>query len=143
MVDAPEPGRLLVEQGGRGRDVRYRHLVLATGARERFLPFPGWTRPGVLGVGGAQALLKQGASFVGLRVVVAGTGPLLLTVAAALARRRRPGVGIAEQAPLDRLARFGPTLVRHPRKILQGFGYAARLATVPVPDRLLGPRRRG
>lgn len=131
VIDAPEAGLLLVEQAGRGLDVRYRHLVLATGARERFLPFPGWTRPGVLGVGGAQALLKQGARFRGLRVVVAGTGPLLLTVAAALAADGAHVVGIAEQAPLSRLVRFGAHLPRHPRKILQGVGYGARLLGVP------------
>jgi len=131
VVDAPEPGRLVIEQSGRGRGVRYRHLVLATGARERFLPFPGWTRPGVIGVGGAQALLKQGASFAGLRVVVAGTGPLLLTVAAAVAGDGARVVGIAEQAPLGRLARFVLMLVRHPRKVVQGVGCGARLATVP------------
>ena len=85
---------------GAGRRVGYRRLVLATGARERFLPFPGWTLPGVVGVGGAQALLKQGARFEGLRVVVAGTGPLLLAVAAALASDGARVVGVAEQAPL-------------------------------------------
>ena len=51
--------------------VRAPALVVATGARERFLPFPGWTLPGVLGLGGAQALLKQGATFRGKRVVIA------------------------------------------------------------------------
>jgi NADPH-dependent 2,4-dienoyl-CoA reductase/sulfur reductase-like enzyme len=130
VVDAPEPGRLLVERAGRGRAVRYRHLVLATGARERFLPYPGWTLPGVVGVGGAQALLKQGARFHGLRVVVAGTGPLLLTVAAALAGDGARVVGIAEQAPRGRLARLAPQLLHHPRKVAQGLGYALRLATV-------------
>jgi NADPH-dependent 2,4-dienoyl-CoA reductase/sulfur reductase-like enzyme len=55
-------------------------LVLATGARELLLPFPGWTLPGVIGIGGAQALLKSGWIVRGLRVVIAGSGPLLLTV---------------------------------------------------------------
>jgi len=131
VVDAPEPGVLLVEQSGRGQSVRYQHLVLATGARERFLPFPGWTQPGVVGVGGAQALLKQGARFRGLRVVVAGTGPLLLTVAAALASDGARVAGIAEQAPLGRLARFGARLAQHPRKAAQGLGHGARLLGVP------------
>ena len=36
--------------------VKCRNLILATGARERFLPFPGWTLPGVYGAGGLQAL---------------------------------------------------------------------------------------
>src|SRR5262245_7132224 len=36
--------------------IRASALVIATGARERFVPFPGWTLPGVMGIGGAQAL---------------------------------------------------------------------------------------
>ena len=131
VVDAPVPGRLLIEHEERGRRVEYERLVLATGARERFLPYPGWTLPGVIGVGAAQALLKQGARFRGLRVVVAGTGPLLPAVAAALAGDGARIVGIAEQAPLHRLVRFGPTLARHPRKAVQGLGCAARLLGVP------------
>jgi NADPH-dependent 2,4-dienoyl-CoA reductase/sulfur reductase-like enzyme len=131
VVDAPRRGALLVEHRGRPLEVRYERLVLATGARERFLPFPGWTRPGVIGIGAAQTLLKQGAHFRGRRVVVAGTGPLMLTVAAALAAGGARVVGIAEQAPLARLLGFGRTLGRHPRKILQGLGYGARLLGVP------------
>ena len=71
-------------RGHRERDgtgslrIEARRLILATGARERFLPFPGWTLPNVFGIGGAQALLKTGMSFRGQRVVIAGSGPLLL-----------------------------------------------------------------
>ena len=97
VVDATAQ-ELLLEHAGRPRRVRFDRLVLATGARELFLPFPGWTLPGVVGVGGAQAMLKAGARFAGKRVVVAGSGPLLLAVAAALAKdgardrgRRRAG----------------------------------------------------
>src|ERR671920_83485 len=65
-----------IEGADEPRTVYARSVVLATGARERFLPFPGWTLPGVAGIGGAQALVKQGAeSFRGKRVVIAGTGP--------------------------------------------------------------------
>ena len=52
-----------VERNGVPSVVRARAVVLATGARERYLPFPGWTLPGVIGVGAAQALLKSGTSF--------------------------------------------------------------------------------
>jgi NADPH-dependent 2,4-dienoyl-CoA reductase/sulfur reductase-like enzyme len=131
VVDAPEPSELLVERDGLPIRVTYERLVLATGARERLLPFPGWTLPGVVGVGGAQALLKAGARFEGLRVVVAGSGPLLLAVAAALKQAGARIVGIAEQAPLPRLAAFGAGLWRQPRKVAEGLGYAATLRGVP------------
>jgi len=131
VVDAPGPGALLALHEGCERLVRYERLVLATGARERSLPFPGWTLPGVLGVGAAKALLEQGARFEGLRVAVAGTGPLLPAVAAALADAGARIVGIAEQAPLARIARFAYGLVRHPDKAIQAIGYGARLLTTP------------
>ena len=78
--------------------VRARALVLATGARELFLPFPGWTLPGVMGAGGAQAPGEDGRRLSRAPAVVAGSGPLLLPVAASLAgggrrsgARRRAG----------------------------------------------------
>ncbi|HSK62360.1 MAG TPA: FAD/NAD(P)-binding oxidoreductase, partial [Pyrinomonadaceae bacterium] len=76
-----QPGRLWAETSGGVTELSYTNLILATGARERFLPFPGWTLPGVTGAGGLQALVKTGFSIEGKRVVIAGTGPLLLAVA--------------------------------------------------------------
>jgi NAD(P)H-nitrite reductase large subunit len=58
-----------------------RALVVATGAIERSFPVPGWTLPGVLTVGGVQALLKRSALVPDGRVVFAGSGPLLWQVA--------------------------------------------------------------
>ncbi|CAM5740970.1 FAD-dependent oxidoreductase OS=Streptomyces microflavus OX=1919 GN=HUT09_27735 PE=4 SV=1 [Streptomyces microflavus] len=59
------------------RVTRARCLLLATGAYERQLPFPGWTLPGVVAAGGAQAILKDSGALPGRRIVVAGSGPLL------------------------------------------------------------------
>ena len=126
VVDAADK-QLLLDYDGRPRRVRFDRLVLATGARERFLPFPGWTLPGVVGVGGAQAMLKAGACFSGKRVVVAGSGPLLVAVAAALAGDGARIVGVAEQASLGRLAAFGAGLWYSPRKVVESLGYGARL----------------
>ena len=130
VVDAPAPGELLLDRGGAALRVAWRRLVLATGARELFLPFPGWTLPGVLGAGAAQAIAKAGASFAGMRVVVAGTGPLLLPVAASLRASGATIVGIVEQAPLARLAAFGAGLAGRPGKLVEALGLGARLAGV-------------
>ncbi|OIQ82254.1 hydrogen cyanide synthase subunit HcnB [mine drainage metagenome] len=66
------------------REVNTRALVLATGAYDRSLPFPGWDLPGVMTAGGVQALLKGQKTLAGKKFVVAGTGPLLLPVAVGL-----------------------------------------------------------
>src|SRR5579863_7107174 len=55
IIDSPTAKVLRLErEGGSSTDVEFDRLILATGARERFLPFPGWTLPGVLGAGGLQ-----------------------------------------------------------------------------------------
>lgn len=106
-------------------------VVLATGARERFLPFPGWTLPGVIGVGGAQALLKSGLSFAGKRVVIAGSGPLLLPVAAALAGDGAEVTLVAEQAARASVLRFAASLWRKPAALLQAARYRAGFLRTP------------
>jgi D-hydroxyproline dehydrogenase subunit alpha len=60
QVVAAGDHELLVEQPQRALRLRFGKLVIATGARELLLPFPGWTLPGVTGAGGLQALVKQG-----------------------------------------------------------------------------------
>jgi len=110
---------------------RYEQLVLATGARERFLPFPGWTLPGVFGAGGLQALAQGGFLVEGKRVVVAGTGPLLLAVSAHLAEFGAKVVCVAEQAPISQLAPFAVSLWRQPAKLLQGVRYRASFWGTP------------
>ncbi len=104
-------------------ELHYDKLVLATGARERFLPFPGWTLPNVMGAGGLDAMVRGGLPISGKRVVVAGTGPLLLAVAAHLAHRGAKVVAICEQAPVGRLAAFSLRLLDQPGKVMQGINY--------------------
>jgi len=59
----PETGVLLAETKDEICELRYENLILATGARERFLPFPGWTLLNVMGAGGLQAMVKSGLSI--------------------------------------------------------------------------------
>jgi NADPH-dependent 2,4-dienoyl-CoA reductase/sulfur reductase-like enzyme len=110
---------------------RYKQLILAMGARERFLPFPGWTLPGVFGAGGLQALVQGGYWIDGKRVVVAGTGPLLLAVAAHLAKYGARVECVAEQAPIAKLSPFAASLWKQPAKISQGALYRASLWGTP------------
>ncbi|MBC7783431.1 MAG: NAD(P)/FAD-dependent oxidoreductase [Burkholderiales bacterium] len=100
--------------------IRFQKLILCTGSRELFLPFPGWTLPGVMGVGGIQAMVKSGLSVKGKRIIVAGSGPLLLAVAAHL--RRKTGAEVlllAEQTPMAKVLRLGASLLASPGKLAQ------------------------
>lgn len=126
VVDVEESSNTFVlraESLGRAIVIEAQSVVLATGARERFLPFPGWTKPNVFGIGGAQALLKSGTTFRDKRVVIAGTGPLLLPVAASLAASGAKVRLVAEQARLASVARFASGLWRTPSRVGQAIAY--------------------
>ncbi|KVM71992.1 FAD/NAD(P)-binding oxidoreductase [Burkholderia gladioli] len=126
-VVAALPGReLLVEQASAeagGAILGYDKLIVATGARELLLPFAGWTLPGVTGAGGLQALVKGGVPVRGERIVIAGSGPLLI---AALATAREAGanvLAVVEQASARAVRGFALSLAATPSKLVQ----AARL----------------
>jgi len=121
-------GTLLAETTSGVCELSYKSLVLATGARERFLPFPGWTLPNVMGAGGLQALVKTGLPIEGKRVVVAGSGPLLLAVAAYLRGHGANVLLIGEQASSVQLARFAVGLFS---KRSQAFELKRQLKSVP------------
>ena len=129
--DRHTAGTLVLLHQGRLRELHYHDLVLATGARELFLPFPGWTLPGVFGAGGLQALVKGGWPIAGTRVVVAGTGPLLLAVASFLRERGADVALIAEQTQLRSLLGFGQTLLGRREKWPQMWELRTSLAGVP------------
>lgn len=119
--------RLATSQPEGRRELDAASIILACGARERFLPFPGWTLPGVMGAGGGQALLKEGLELPNEGVLVAGTGPLLLPVAAAARKAGGRLLGILEQAPLRRLLGMIPLLSTRPAKALQAIQLGLRL----------------
>jgi D-hydroxyproline dehydrogenase subunit alpha len=126
----PSEGTLLAETLDGVCELSYQQLILATGARELFLPFPGWTLPNVMGAGGLQALVKSGLPVEGKKVVVAGSGPLLLAVAGYLRGRGAEVVLIAEQAPWKSLIGFGLNLAKARTKVFQAFGLRRQLAGV-------------
>ena len=111
VFDAPAPGTLHAlretDGGAEAVTLRYERLILATGARERFLPFPGWTLPGVFGAGGLQALVKGGYPVRGKRIIVAGSGRSCLPWPFISATE--PHVtSVAEQASLTQSCRSSP-----------------------------------
>jgi D-hydroxyproline dehydrogenase subunit alpha len=128
--------RLHALVGDRERDrhsISARMLLLATGAADRQLPFPGWTMPGVLTAGGAQALLKGSHVAAGQRAVVAGAGPFLLAVADGLLSAGVDVVAVVEASDPLRFLRDPVGLAASGSKALEAGSYAARLARHRVP----------
>ncbi|MGD9561534.1 MAG: FAD-dependent oxidoreductase [Pyrinomonadaceae bacterium] len=132
QVFAAEGSNRLTAETPAGRiDLEFEKLILATGARERFLPFPGWTLPNVFGAGGVQALVKGGLDVKAKRLVVAGTGPLLLAVAQYLGSKGAIVPAIIEQTTTIRINRFAGNLLRSPAKLLQGVILRAKTIGMP------------
>jgi thioredoxin reductase len=120
---------------GRAVTVRGRRLVLATGAYDRQLPFPGWDLPGVLAAGGVQALLKQHGVAAGHHAVVAGTGPFLLPVADGLLRSGVPVAAIVEASSPTGFARHPRAVLGARTKLGEATGYLTRLTRTRTPYR--------
>ena len=123
-------------------------LLIATGAIERVVPFPGWTTPGVFGLAAATPMLKSQRISPGKRVVVAGAGPLLAAVAAGVVKAGAEVAAVVDvNGPANWLA-AAPALGLRPRLAAQGAGWVLRLLRARVPFhfratavRALGDRR--
>jgi NADPH-dependent 2,4-dienoyl-CoA reductase/sulfur reductase-like enzyme len=132
VVDEVAPQVLLAEGAEGAIQLGFRKLILATGARERFLPFPGWTLPHVVGAGGLQALVKSGLPVAGRRIIVAGTGPLLLAAAAYLRAHGAEIRMVCEQASRASLARLCGALIAQPKKLIQALSLRNSLGGIPL-----------
>ena len=121
------PGVLHCLSAGAFGEVAYRDLILAPGARDRVIPFPGWTLPGVYTLGGAQVALKYQGCAVGERVVFMGTGPLLYLVAYQYAKAGGDVAAVLDTTPFAVERRAVPGLLRSGRTLAKGLWYVAAL----------------
>jgi len=130
-----DDGRTLLLSGPAGvATLTARYLIIATGAYERVIPFPGWELPGVTTAGFAQHLAAGDGIRVGERVLLAGSGPFLLPVACSLLDLGVHVVGIAEAGTPYRLSGRGLlTAASFPARLAEFARYVARLARHRVP----------
>lgn len=127
LVWNAEGGELDLLHRGRTSTVAYSHLIVATGATDRMLPFSGWTTPGVYTLGGAQVALKFQGCAIGSRVVFMGTGPLLYLIAYQYAKAGADVAAVLDAATLgDQIAAM-PALFNQPALLAKGMYYVAWL----------------
>ncbi len=130
-------GRFLFEDRRVGQVFarRVRAAIVAVGAVERIHPFEGWELPGVMSAGGAQVLLKETGRPPEGPLVVAGSGPLLLAVAAQLARAGNPPLALLERGrPWQKPKALAGLMTAGPQ-LAEAAAYAAALALKRVPYR--------
>ena len=92
-------------------------IIIATGAAENMVTFPGWTLPGVIGAGAAQTMMNLHGVKPGSRILMLGSGNVGLVVSYQLIQCGCQVVALVDAAP-----RIG------------GYGvHAAKVARTGVP----------
>lgn len=133
VVGAFDGLHLWLHKDGAGvTDIKAQCLIVAGGAVEAFVPVPGWTLPGVFGLGGLQSLLKAARAVPQGPVVLGGAGPLLHLAAAQLV-----AIGVDVVAVVD--AAHRPTLgqvfamASNPCQLAKGMAFDWSLVRRGVP----------
>ncbi len=127
LVWNAEGGQLDLLHQGRASSLAYAQLIVATGATDRVLPFPGWTTPGVYTLGGAQVALKFQACAIGDQVAFLGTGPLLYLIAYQYARSGAKVAAVLDTARLGDQVAALPSLAAQPALLAKGVYYVSWL----------------
>ena len=122
-------GAVLLEDRNTGRLVTRRPaaLVLAMGAIERVAPVPGWHLPGVVSAGGLQVMMKSTGRAPSGEVLIAGSGPLLVALAAQMASLGNAPVAVLERSPRLMSLRVIASLLRAPAYLREAAGYVGTL----------------
>ena len=123
-------------QGMSAGYLRASRVILANGAMERPVPFPGWTLPGVLTAGAVQTLLKAGRLKPEGRIVLAGTGPLIMLLADQLHRLGVRPVLIARTDTFgDKFNALSKLKIAALPALGKGLGWIASLKMAGIPMR--------
>jgi thioredoxin reductase len=123
-----DPGVLSVVRGGKAGTIKARKIIVASGAYERAIAFPGWDLPGVMTPGGAQTLVKNQQQLPGKRIVLAGSGPFLLPVAKTLLNAGANIAAIFEATRPREWARHALRLWGHWDRVAEALQYRRTLA---------------
>lgn len=116
------PGReVLVRTGDEVFHARADAVVVATGAAENTLAFPGWTLPGVIGAGAAQTMMNLYGVQPGERVLMVGAGNVGLVVSYQLLQ-----AGCHVEAVVDAAPRIGGYGVHAAKVARMGVSFLTR-----------------
>ena len=129
---AYEPGTLELYGHGECGQIKSKRAVIATGAYDRPMAFPGWTLPGVMTAGAAQSLVKSQWVLPGSRVLMVGSGPFQLPVAAQLVKAGATLVGVLEASKVGGWLKQVPAVWKHLEKVAEAKDYLGALLKARV-----------
>ena len=113
--------------------INAKKILIAEGAYEAPVAFPGWTLPGVMTLGGIQILLKSQGVIPKGKIIVAGTGPLLFYTASQLIEKGADVRAVLEASSLSQWMRWTMRLWRAPGILGKGLKYMNILRKNHVP----------
>ncbi len=136
VIGIYDNNEILIEvEKSKVESVNYDMILFATGARERYLPFKGWTLPGVFSAGMAQVMMKTSGVLPAKDIVVGGSGLFLFSAAYELLKNGANVLSVFESGKIiDKMQMF-PTLMHYPSKISEGVRYVSKILTSRVPIR--------
>ena len=109
------------------RQLTFETILLATGARERYLPFKGWTLPGVVSTGLLQVMMKSNGVLPARNMVIGGSGLFLYAAAYEFLKNKGKLLGLYEQTGMMGKIRMVPTLLGQIPKMAEGARYMSKI----------------
>ncbi len=134
LIGVYENNEILIESARKKTlSLKYDILLFATGARERFLPFKGWTLPGVYSTGMLQVLMKSSGVLPAKKMLIAGSGLFLFAAGYEFLKNGGKLQGIMEQSGFLNKVKFLPQLSHQFAKFAEGGKFLARIYLSGVP----------
>ena len=124
--------------------VKAKKVIVATGAKENYMAFPGSTLPGVMGAGAAQTMINVNRVLPGQRILMLGSGNVGLIVSYQLMQAGADVVALVEGAPFiggygvhaGKIRRAGvPIFVGHTIKEITGHDQVEQVTIVAVDSK--------
>ncbi len=124
--------------------IKAKKVIIATGAKENYMPFPGSTLPGVMGAGAAQTMINVSRVLPGQKVLMLGSGNVGLIVSYQLMQAGADVVALVEGAPqiggyavhAGKIKRAGvPIFVGHTIKKVMGQDKVTGVEIVALDDK--------
>ncbi len=113
--------------------VSYDLLLFATGARERFFPFKGWTLPGVYSTGMVQVMMKSSGILLARKMLIAGSGLFLFSVGYEFLKNKGKVFAILEQSGIMDKIKMLSLLFHQFSKFVEGGKFLSRIYLSGVP----------
>lgn len=108
-------------------------IIVANGTNERIIPFKGWTEPGVIGLAASTIIFKSQQILPGKKIILAGSGPLLLASANYALKLGAEIVGIIDIKSKLNWIKILPNLFYNKKLMIDGFLWLMKIILKRIP----------